>query len=201
MKHESPKNEPRRLADKPFPWRCGNCLKDEVSPETMPYATDIKHDGRLYHLEIPAIAIPKCQACGEVVFSNSVDEEVLLALRAHLHLLTPQQIKKGRKTLGLKAKELAERIGVAAETISRWEKGYLIQSRLADNALRTYFAVPEVRNVLRGAKQDPKLGVPPTLEKRDPLETEFRQLSTAKAESYRRDRDRLLKSLNFAECN
>ena len=79
----------RKQSDRPFPWPCGNCLKDEVYPETMPYAIDVKHDGQLYHLEIPALCIPKCRACGEQVFSNSVDDEILQALRAHLRLLTP----------------------------------------------------------------------------------------------------------------
>jgi putative zinc finger/helix-turn-helix YgiT family protein len=134
------------------------CLKEEVYPETMPYAIDVKHDNRMYHLEIPAIAIPKCRACGELVFTHTEDDKILEALRAHAHLLTPQQIKAGRTALGLKKKGLAERLGVAAETISRWETGAKIQSRAMDNLLRIYFAVPEVRTVLRGAEQDPNLG-------------------------------------------
>jgi putative zinc finger/helix-turn-helix YgiT family protein len=124
----------------------------------MPYAIDVKHDGQLYHLEIPELQIPKCRACGELVFSNHVDDQVLQALRAHVRLLTPEQIRGGREALGLKSKELAEKLGVAAETISRWERGGLIQSRAMDNLLRAYFAVPEVRKVLQGAQQDPALG-------------------------------------------
>src|SRR5947209_8733651 len=142
MKHESPTNEPRGRCGKAFPWRCGKCLKDEVYPETMPYTIEVKHDGRLYHLEIPQITIPKCRACDELVFSNSVDDQILQALRAHVRLLTPQQIKEGRTALGLKKRDLAKRLGVAAETISRWERGGLIQSRAMDNFLRVYFAVP-----------------------------------------------------------
>jgi putative zinc finger/helix-turn-helix YgiT family protein len=128
----------------------------------MPYAIDVKHDGQSYHLEIPKLTIPKCRACGELVFSNSVDDQIIEALRSHLRLLTPEQIRGGRETLGLKAKELAERLGVAAETISRWERGGLIQSRAMDNYLRVYFAVPEARAVLRGAEQGPDLGTAPT---------------------------------------
>src|SRR5262249_5932204 len=52
----------------------------------------------------------------------------------------------------------AERLGVAPETISRWVNGALIQSRAMDNLLRLFFALPEVRDVLRGASQDPQLG-------------------------------------------
>jgi transcriptional regulator with XRE-family HTH domain len=59
----------------------------------------------------------------------------------------------------LSQKDLAERLGVAEATISRWETGAQIQSRALDNLLRVYFAVPEVRSVLRGVEQDPQLGV------------------------------------------
>jgi putative zinc finger/helix-turn-helix YgiT family protein len=124
----------------------------------MPYAIDVKHDGQSYHLEIPDLRIPKCRACGELVFSNSVDDQVLQALRRHVRLLTPEQIRGGREALRLKSKEFAEKLGVAPETISRWERGALIQSRAMDNFLRVYFAVPEVRAVLQGTQQDPALG-------------------------------------------
>jgi putative zinc finger/helix-turn-helix YgiT family protein len=137
----------------------------------MPYAVDVKHDGQSYHLEIPALKIPRCRACGELVFSNNVDDQILQALRAHLRLLTPEQIRGGRETLGLKSKELAETLGVAAETISRWERGGVIQSRAMDNFLRVFFAVPKVREVLRGAEQDPNLG---TTKPRPTLEWAFR---------------------------
>jgi putative zinc finger/helix-turn-helix YgiT family protein len=158
MTPDTSTSKPRKGRDRPFPWTCGNCLKDEVYPETMPYAIDVKHDGQLYHLEIPEISIPKCRACGELIFSSSEDDQILQALRARVRLLTPEQIRGGREALGLKAKELADRLGVAPETISRWENGGLVQSRAMDNFLRVFFAVPGVRSVLRGAEQDSNLG-------------------------------------------
>ena len=68
MMPDTSTSKPRKQRDRPFPWTCGNCLKDEVYPETMPYAIDIKHAGQLHHLEIPVLKIPKCRACGELVF-------------------------------------------------------------------------------------------------------------------------------------
>lgn len=150
--------KPRKERDRPFPWTCGHCLKDEVYPETMPYAIDVKHDGQLYHLEIPEIRIPKCRACGELIFSYSEDDQILQALRARVRLLTPEQIRGGREALGLKSKQFAEKLGVAAETISRWERGGLIQSRAMDNFLRVFFAFPEVRQALQGTQQNLSLG-------------------------------------------
>jgi DNA-binding transcriptional regulator YiaG len=88
-----------------------------------------------------------------------VDEQITEAFRMQLRLLNPAQIWKGRKELGLHHYELAERLGVAEATISRWETGTLIQSRAMDNLLRAYFALPEVRAALRGAGQDPNFGI------------------------------------------
>jgi putative zinc finger/helix-turn-helix YgiT family protein len=145
--------------DRPFPWRCPNCLATDVWPVVTPYTAKVKHDGIEYTIDIPALEIPKCRNCGELLFSNHVDEQIRDALRSRLRLLTPSQIRAGRKTLSLHQGQLAERLGVAAETISRWENGALIQSRSMDNLLRVYFAIPEVRNVLAGEAQDPGLGV------------------------------------------
>jgi putative zinc finger/helix-turn-helix YgiT family protein len=171
MTHDSTANSPRKRRDRPFPWRCFHCLKDEVYPATIPYAAEVKHDGRLHHIEVPKLTTPKCRACGELVFTNDADDQILHALRLHLRLLTPEQIKAGRTALGLKSKELAKRLGVADATVSRWEQKRLIQSRAMDNLLRVFFAVQQVRDALRGEGQDPGLGVAATPEA-DPPESQ-----------------------------
>ncbi len=47
--------------------------------------------------------------------------------------------------MGLPQRELAERLGVSVETISRWENGILTQTRAVDRYLRLYFGVPAAR--------------------------------------------------------
>ena len=81
------------------------------------------------------------------------------ALRERWRLLVPDQIKEGIKAVDLNQQEVAKRLGVAPETISRWVNGVLIQSRAMDNLLRVYFAFPQVQVALRGANQDPDLGL------------------------------------------
>jgi putative zinc finger/helix-turn-helix YgiT family protein len=130
-----------------------------VSPAAIPYRAKATYDGRLYEFDVPDLSIPKCEACGELVFSNRVDDLITQAFRAHLRLLSDEQIRIARKRLGLSQKELAERLGMAEATISRWETGALLQSRAMDNLLRVFFACPEVRHVLCGAGQDPALGI------------------------------------------
>jgi putative zinc finger/helix-turn-helix YgiT family protein len=157
MTHDS-QNEGTATRDKLFPWRCLKCRKRDVYPASIPYTAEVNHDGRLYEVRVPALEVPQCRSCGELVFTNRVDEQITDALRAQLRLLAPAQIRESRKALGLLQQELAERLGVAEATISRWETGTLIQSRAMDNLLRAYFALPELRAALRGAEQDPAFG-------------------------------------------
>ncbi len=138
--------------------QCPVCLSMNLRRVVMPYTAKVKHDGVLNAIEIPALEISKCHACGELIFDGHVDDQINDALRSHLKLLAPTQIRAARKTLELKQSELAEKLGVAEATISRWETGALIQSRAMDNLMRVYFGVPQVREVLSGRAQDPNLG-------------------------------------------
>jgi putative zinc finger/helix-turn-helix YgiT family protein len=151
--------KPSKPNGRPFPWPCADCYTLTVVPTVMDYTAKVKQDGIIHELRLPALEIPRCQTCGETYTTTAVDEKINDALRSQLRLLTPAQICKAIETLGLKQQELAERLGVAPETIAAWMNGALIQSRAMDNLLRVYFAVPEVRAVLRGAEQSPDLGI------------------------------------------
>lgn len=118
------------------------------------YITCIKHDGASYQVEVDDLRAPRCAACGEIVITTDVDEQLRAALRAKIGLLTPDQIRENRVGLGKTQKELAAHLGAAEATVSRWETGGLIQSRAMDRLLRVYFAFPEVRVSLAGRVDD-----------------------------------------------
>ena len=147
------------LREKPFPRRCPECGRAELQPANIAYDAEVKHDGRLYAFHIPQLQVNKCGACGEVLFGNVADDQISQALREHLVLLSPEQIRDALSALDLKQKDLAERIGVAAETISRWMSGTQIQSRAMDNLMRLFFAFDTVRAALPSTHPDKNLGV------------------------------------------
>lgn len=144
---------------KPFPWRCPECAKKEVRPASLRHTSEVKHDGRIYTVEVPRLRVPKCSACGELVFDNDADKQIAQALRDQLGLLSAEQIRRNREDLRLSQREMAEHLGVAVETISRWENGALTQTRAMDRYLRVYFAVPAARAALVDHAGDPSLGV------------------------------------------
>jgi putative zinc finger/helix-turn-helix YgiT family protein len=108
----------------------------------------VKHEGTLHEITIPDFPVEKCGVCGEITIGSETDTIVAAALRKHLDLLQPDRIRAARKRLGMTQQELAERLGCASETLSRWESGVLVQSRAYDRMLRVYFKVPAARRYL-----------------------------------------------------
>ena len=66
--------------DKPFPWRCVNCLRLAVVPVTIRYKTDCLVGGVLRNVEIDNFVVPKCSICGHMIFCNSTDEQINRAI-------------------------------------------------------------------------------------------------------------------------
>jgi len=79
-------------------------------------------------------------------------------LRRHIGLLTAEEIRAARTTLGLTQTQLAELIGCAAESLSRWENGAILQSRSYDRLLRIFFHLPIARDLLRTVGLDSAMG-------------------------------------------
>lgn len=145
-------------AQQPFPWRCHDCGKDEVRPARVNYDAEVKYDGRLVAFTVEDLGLPVCGACGAKLFTLEVDDQINAALRSHLHLLSPEEIRAGLSRLGMTQKAVADSLGIAEATLSRWLNEFQLQSRAMDNLMRVFFAFPEVRSALASEKPDPSLG-------------------------------------------
>jgi hypothetical protein len=135
-------------ADRPFPWRCRHCGETAVVPKLVDYQDEVKYDGRLVSFLARNIEIPVCQNCDEKVFTEVVDNHLVDAMRQHLSLLTPAQIREGIERLGLSQEDVAKRLGIDKEILWRWANDFEIQPRAMDNYLRVFFQFPEVRAAL-----------------------------------------------------
>jgi len=151
---ESKREKKPRNAERPFPWRCRQCQQETVVPTRIDYPARINYDGRIVSFLAKDISIPICQNCGDKRFTLDVDDQINAALCAHLGLLTPERIRAEIERLGLSQKQVAERLGIAEATLSRWVSKQVIQSRAMDNYLRVFFQFPEVRTALAAVSID-----------------------------------------------
>jgi len=135
---------PERLFSK----KCGKCRQTATALATVPYTVQIDHDGRKYTVTIPDLVVPRCGKCGTLALDEEANRQISAAFRKEAGLLTPEEIRRHRTNLGLTQPSLADLLGVAVSTLSRWETGAQIQQRSLDRFLRAFFTLPELRRAL-----------------------------------------------------
>jgi putative zinc finger/helix-turn-helix YgiT family protein len=138
------------MAEREFSKKCGKCRERAVVLAPVTYTTQIDHDGRKYTVTLPDLVVPRCANCGTVALDEEANRQITAAFRAQAGLLSPEQIRRQREFLGLTQEALAELLGVAVATLSRWETGAQVQPRALDRFLRSFFVVPELRQALQG---------------------------------------------------
>ena len=120
------------------------CLQPRIIRDEFDYGPD---DDRV-KIVIDAVQVKVCAACGEVFYGPEAARAHHLAICKAYHLLTPEEIKGVREQLGKTQEAFAELTGIGVATLSRWEKGRLVQTRAHDNYLRLLQALPEAVHVL-----------------------------------------------------
>ena len=102
-----------------------------------------------HHLGLESVVLKnalvrRCKKCGEreIVFEQIASLHRLIAttLIQKTTRLVGTEIRYLRKYLGWSSKELARRLGVACETLSRWENGHETIGPQADRLLRVVVA-------------------------------------------------------------
>lgn len=120
--------------------KCSTCRQRTMALAERPYSVTVKHDGREYDVEIPALTVPTCLNCKAFVLDDKANEDIDVAFRRHAALLTPEEIRAGREKLGLTQLIFARWLGIAESTLSRWENGGQIQQYCHDGKLRAWFS-------------------------------------------------------------
>lgn len=136
------------MTERAFSTKCEKCRQRAVALARMSYTTQMDHDGRKYTVAIPDLLVPQCGNCGTIVLDEEANCRISAAFRQEAGLLSPEQIRRHRTALGLTQQALADLLGVAVFTLSRWETGAQIQQRSLDRFLRAVFGIPELRKAL-----------------------------------------------------
>jgi putative zinc finger/helix-turn-helix YgiT family protein len=96
----------------------------------------------------PGFEYEHCTVCGEdFVPACEVDgllRRSIVLEREGSGLLSSADIRRVRLDLGLTQAGLASLLGVGDKTVTRWETGTVIQSRMADHFVRLLAAHPEI---------------------------------------------------------
>jgi putative zinc finger/helix-turn-helix YgiT family protein len=100
---------------------CYKCGSPEMSRFEKTVIREIA--GHTFRAKVPAM---RCGNCGEVLYTSEdlgrYDDAVALAL-LDARITASDAVRFVRKAMGMKAENLADLLGVRAETVSRWENG------------------------------------------------------------------------------
>jgi len=91
-----------------------------------------------------------CPACGERLSGPEAGMISHYAICKALGLLTPDEIRGVREKLDMTQAEFSRLTGFGEATISRWERGRLLQHRANDRYLRLIASTPENIHFLEG---------------------------------------------------
>ena len=102
---------------------------------------NVKYDASgLPGVTLVDVEVNRCGHCGQYEVAIPRIEELhrvmAIALVRKAARLTPAEIRFLRTTLGWSSRELADHMGAAAETVSRWEHGKTPMRPQADRLLR-----------------------------------------------------------------
>jgi len=125
----------------------------------VPYDLKVWYGGTEYPVHIDAMSVPKCTNCGAISIDAETERQIDLAFREAATLLPKEAIRANRKQLGLTQQEMARRLRISKEMLSRWETGTRIQQRHMDMLLRVFFASADVRRTLADDSRLPTIGL------------------------------------------
>lgn len=99
--------------------------------------------------EIPVL---RCEDCGFCVWGEEAEGICHEAVCRHLGVMTPNEVKSIRDAYGLTQREFAEVTELGEATLSRWERGVVIQNK-AYNKYLCLLRSRENFEMLRSGKQ------------------------------------------------
>jgi HTH-type transcriptional regulator / antitoxin MqsA len=130
-----------------YPETCGEC-GGKVSASQDPISIEVRGETVL----VPGIEHGVCRSCGEAYLDlccvQRLQEEAMRQVKQAKGLLTSEEIRGLRCSLGLSQTSFERLLGTGPKTVVRWEKGTVFQSATADRLMRLLLARPELAQLL-----------------------------------------------------
>jgi putative zinc finger/helix-turn-helix YgiT family protein len=96
--------------------------------------------GGLPHVEVHGVEVTRCTKCGNESIAipriGQLHRAIAQAFVTQRRMLAHPEIRFLRKHIGLSGSDFADMMGVARETVSRWETGAQPMGSVADRLLR-----------------------------------------------------------------
>jgi len=125
---------------------CPACDVGQIREQRIDY-TVIAADG--VRVIVPNLLLEVCDNCREIVLSADAATAVDAAIAEQTEQLTPRELERIRKDLGVDQTEMSEILGLGGKTYHRWEKGNQVPSRSMGYYLRALAEFPEAFAWLR----------------------------------------------------
>jgi putative zinc finger/helix-turn-helix YgiT family protein len=123
---------------------CGKGLRPLLVDET--FESDLGDETVIVHAR--NVPIERCDRCGFELSGPAAARVRHEAVCKAAGFFTPDEVKNLRKQLNLSQEDFARIAGVGVATVSRVERGRLIQNRSTDNLFRLIAESEEARRLL-----------------------------------------------------
>jgi putative zinc finger/helix-turn-helix YgiT family protein len=144
--------------------KCPECGQGQLIPFIRTEEFDFDLGDETVKVRAENVPVQKCDKCGEVMSGPAAAKVRHEAICRAAGLLTPSEIKGIREKFGWSQQHLADLTDIGIATVSRWERGRLLQNRSNNKILQAIRDCPSFREYLEGLlaakmkKQEPGRG-------------------------------------------
>lgn len=131
------------MVDKTDAIECPLCDKGVLEEVVLDYRTTVKDGDHYRKVVLKDITVERCTHCKEVILPKESLERVESEKHEIRGILTPEELKKLRKKLGLSQTKMSELLGVGKKSYLRWENGSYQQNVSMDRYIRLLEVHPD----------------------------------------------------------
>jgi putative zinc finger/helix-turn-helix YgiT family protein len=165
---------------------CPTCNIGKLHDKVITERFEFEVDGKTKNVIAENVPVSECDnaACSERLSGPEAARLRHEAICRTFGLLTPREIQAIRERLGPSQERFAQLTGIGIATISRWERGRLLQNRALDNYLRLVGRGEENVRFLEERQHAEPLPEPPP----NRIKGRFRNLGDQEAVELRKQR-------------